>query len=425
MYRRLQRLARLAVPLGLIALAATSTAQAGRPATSATKLPYALPAQGTPPPFSIFGLDHGTFDRNPIDYNPKEFVYEHKLGGRWTHFNGNAIHWKNGNPDWSSLDFGIKLARKHGLAVLLSLGGEPHACSIHPTPNPIYNCPPTTSSDLKAYQSFVREEVLRYRNVVSYYESWIEPNHTGKWPPYPNPAQYAALLKDQYSVFQSVNKEYGLHLKLLFAGPNGFSTGPGSSGGMAVLPWTDQVLTALRGQRPFDAVGLHPFRLPPVSPGTKEYDDVKGIPARPGTQGPFSNCSWANPATKITCLMNWRQEIEAYEQDFTIHGYGKPDLWLTEFGWPGVSKVPPHPQPSAAYYPRLKAQKSDLEAAYKIILSLPFVKAASWFNERDYVPGVQTTDPPFYAHMGLLTYSFGYKPAGNAFEALSRKYPSR
>src|SRR6201987_620874 len=109
--------------------------------------------------------------------------------------------------------------------------------------------------------------------------------------------------------------------------------------------------------------------------------------------------------------MNWKNELSAYEQEFTNHGYGQPDLWLTEFGWPGVSKVPKHPDPSADYYPLYKAQKRDLMAAYKVILRLPFIKAASWFNERDYVPGVATPDPPFYAHMGLLEYKFGEKPA--------------
>ena len=427
MHRRLNSLVLLALCLGLGALVVTSNAQAGRAHAGAAKLPYALPSMGTPPPFSIFGLDHGTFDENFSDYNPKEFVYDHKLGGRWTHFNGNAIHWNNGKPDWSSVDLGIKLARQHGLAVMLSLGGDPNACSIKPTPSPIYNCPPTTPSDLAAYKGFLEQEVLRYRNVVTYYESWIEPNHTGKWAPYPNPAQYAAVLETQYSVFQAVNKQYGLHLKLVFGGPNGFSNAPGASGGMGVFPWTDGVLTALKGQRPFDAVGLHPFRFPPAAPSVLQFVNVKGIRVPAGAGGPFpnQNCNSTAARKGIWCQMNWRDEISAYEQLFTDHGYGQPDLWLTEFGWPGVVRVPANPVPMASYYPRYKAQKTALTDAYRVILSLRFVKAASWFNERDYVPGVPTTDPPFYAHMGLLTDTFGLKPAAYAFEHLSHQYAGR
>jgi hypothetical protein len=90
-----------------------------------------------------------------------------------------------------------------------------------------------------------------------------------------------------------------------------------------------------------------------------------------------------------------------------------------------VSKVPPNPQPSAAYYPSLGAQKRDLKAAYKVILSLPFIKAASWFNERDYVAGVATTDPPFYAHMGLLNSNFSLKPAGRVWSHLAHTHKNR
>jgi hypothetical protein len=75
--------------------------------------------------------------------------------------------------------------------------------------------------------------LLRYRNVVDYWESWLEPNHKSFWPSGPNPQQYANLLRAEYQVFQSVNRQYGLHLKLLFGGPSDFSIIPGSPGGMA------------------------------------------------------------------------------------------------------------------------------------------------------------------------------------------------
>ncbi len=415
----------LLLPL-IIVSASGATVRRGGGSPKATNQSYTFPSMGPQPPFSLFGLDHGTFDNNPADY-PREFAMDHKVGGRWTHFNGNAIHWLNGKPDWGSLDYGVKLARENGLAVMLSLGGDPNACSIQPTPSPIYDCPPTTPADLAAYESFVREELLRYRNVVTYYESWVEPNHTGKWPPYPDPAQYATLLEAEYSVFQSVNQEYGLHLKLVFAGPNGFSNEPGAAGGMAVLPWTYQVLGALGSQRPFDAVGLHPFRFPPLAPWVKQFVNVQGIPNAPGSSGPFPQDDCGSTAARkgIFCQMNWSDEISSYEQLFVDHYGFEPDLWLTEFGWPGVAQVPSNPLPQASYYPLYKEQTVALTEAYKVILSLPFVKAASWFNERDYVPGVPTTDPPFYADMGLLKDNFGYKPAAFAFEHLSQEYPTR
>ncbi|HZU60351.1 MAG TPA: hypothetical protein VE983_05265, partial [Solirubrobacteraceae bacterium] len=180
-----------------------------------------------------------------------------------------------------------------------------------------------------------------------------------------------------------MNKQYGLHLKLVFGGPNGFSNAPGASGGMGVLPWTYEVLKALGSQRPFDVVGLHPFRFPPAAPSVPQFVNVQGIPDASGSSGPLpdQNCASTAGGKGIWCQMNWREEISAYEQLFTNHYGFQPDLWLTEFGWPGVPKVPANPVPEAAYYPLYNAQKQALQEAYRVILSLPFVKAASWFNE--------------------------------------------
>jgi hypothetical protein len=100
-------------------------------------------------------------------------------------------------------------------------------------------------------------------------------------------------------------------------------------------------------------------------------------------------------------------------------------MWLTEFGWPGVGQVPSNAVPAANYYPLYKVQKRDLRAAYQVVLHLPFIQAAFWFNIRDYTPGVPTPDPPFFAHFGLLTDHAKFKPAAYAFQALARANPGR
>jgi hypothetical protein len=123
--------------------------------------------------------------------------------------------------------------------------------------------------------------------------------------------------------------------------------------------------------------------------------------------------------------MTWKQELSAYRQEFINRGYGPQTLWLTEFGWPGISHVPPHPYPSAAFYPSYTAQKRDLQQAYKVLLHLPFVQAAFWFNIRDYAPGVPNPDPPFFAHFGLLKANGSEKPAGRAFKSLAHANKGR
>ena len=89
-------------------------------------------------------------------------------------------------------------------------------------------------------------------------------------------------------------------------------------------------------------------------------------------------------------------------------------LWLTEFGWPGNARG------TDGYHPSYAAQAADLSAAYRDILALPFVRAAFWFNLRDYQPGLRNPDPEFFAHYGLLQYGFVPKPAGTAFEQIAR-----
>jgi len=393
-----------------------------------TQGPRASSAAYRQPAPSLFGINTGTYINSYSAY-VRDFALARRLGGRWDHVTGHAIKWQHGHLNWSALDNFVRLSRRHHLGMLVTLAGDPdpRACSIHPAPSDLTRCHPVTAADFRLYTSFLREELVRYRHSVTYYESWAEPNHTGQWPPFPNPAQYAALLRAQYSVFRAVNHQYGLHLKLIFGAPADFGIVPRSPGGMAVLPFTHAVLRALKGQRAFDLIGLHAYRFPPTSPSAEVWDVVRGIPNALRSHGPFPSqgCGRTAAGRGIFCRMTWRDELTAYRQEFRNSGYGPETLWLTEFGWPGVHRVPAHPQPKADYYPLYRAQRRYLQQAYKILLHLRFVQAAFWFDIRDYTPGVPTPDPPFFAHYGLLTDTAKYKPAAYAFLALARAHRGR
>jgi hypothetical protein len=56
---------------------------------------------------------------------------------------------------------------------------------------------------------------------------------------------------------------------------------------------------------------------------------------------------------------------------------------------------------------------------------MPFVKAAFWFDLRDYQPGFPSSDPPYFYHYGLLNYDFSLKPAAGAFKTLAHANPHR
>jgi hypothetical protein len=375
----------LLVPLGTVAVSAAHIFRA----SAASALPSYGGSQPAP---SIFGIDSYTIDNNK-----------------------------------SNFDNSFKRAKN--LGVLISLGGASNACSISALKSKPTHCPPTTAADLKAYKSFLKTELLRYRKNVSYYESWTEPNHKSSWGNTgPNPAQYAALLKAQYSVFQAVNRSYHLHLKLLFGGSNEFSANSQTPGVTAVLPFTHQVLVQLGGAHAFDGIALHGYVYPPnEGPATKFYTNVQGIPVPSGASGPYpaQGCD-----STPSCYMDWSQQLSAYEQEFTNHGYSSEPLWLSEFGWPGNAKA------NGSSYPSYSVQAANLRAAYGVLLKLPFVKGAFWYNLYDYKPGIPSCatdpsaplcnpDPEPFAHYGLLTYGQAKKPAAYAFTTLAKANKGR
>lgn len=373
---------------------------------------------GAEPSPSLFGINTLGYDTNQAYYE-KGPATARSIGAKWVHYTNASIHFTNGQPDWATLDYQITQARQLGLGVLISLGGTPNACSVSPTPTDFTGCPPTTPGDLYAYSLYLEQELVRYRNVVQYYESWLEPNGPSYWMGGANPQQYANLLTTQYQVFQQVNSEYHTDLKLVFGGPLSFSTTPGSPGAIAVLPFVNQVLNDLHGARAFDAIGLHAYRFPSQAdgpatlnwgPSALEWDYVDGV-SFPEGDGCTGGALW--------CKMTWPDELKAYEQEFENHGYGEMPMWLTEFGWPGNAN------PTEALYPSFQTQAQYLSGAYNDILSLPFIQAAFVFNLQDYTPGVSSPDPTFFYHYGLFQYGYVPKPAAGVFEQFAQAYPNR
>jgi hypothetical protein len=365
-----------------------------------------LPWMGPEPRPSIFGIDTGTLDTSKSNML-RGIPAARMLGARWDRF---TLSPATATGDFTSIDFNVKRARSNHMGVVLSFGGIAAACSIHPTPANVIACPPTTASDLSRYQAYVRRVLLRYRNVVAYYESWIEPNNGARWLPAPDPAAYASLLRAQYAVVRSVNLRYHRQLKLLFGSPI-------PSGSIRVLPFTHAVLDHLAGQRAIDGAALKPYRFSPADgPDVAMSDDVEGIPNPPGAAGPYPDqgCN-----TSPSCRITWSQELSAYEREFANHGYGQMPLWLTEFGWPGNA------QAGGPNFPDEATQAEYLQQACADLLKLPFVQGALWFNLRDYMPGINSADPQFFYHYGLLNYDFSQKPVAAAFHALAQANPDR
>jgi hypothetical protein len=368
-----------------------------------------LPSMGAQPSPSLFGISTAIYDSSQA-YFTRGIPTARSLGARWDHFTAGAV---TGSGDYRAIDSQVRRARAQRMGVILSVGGIRGACSLRPQPANIHACPPTTAKDLLNYQAYFRRLVLHYRNVVQYYESWTEENNRSSWLPGPQPARYAALLRAQYSVIQSVNRQYRLHLQLLFGSPTGFQVNH-NSGWEAVIPFTDRVLNDLHGSKPFDGVALHAYRFPPGTdgPATEVCDYVVGVSVSPGSNS--SICP-----SPLWRWLSWPEELTAYELLFSAHGYGQPPMWLTEFGWPGNAT------PSGSYFPSEAVQAADLAEAYADLLRLPFVEGALWFNLRDYQPDYQSPDPNFFYHYGLLEYGYSPKQAALQFQSLAAANPGR
>lgn len=378
---------RLAVAVASATLLAASASLAASPPTLAPLRP------GQQPSPSLFGINTGTFDTSESRLS-RDLPTAVRLGARWVHFTGDSIKYDaRGRVSLALMDREVNGARALGLGVVMSLGGIRQACSITPAPSDPTGCPPTTPHDLAVYYRYLRGLLRHFAGRVRYYESWVEPNHASMWAGAPNTAQYAALLLDQYRALRAVESGD----RLMFAGVADFGITDGSASGEAVLPFTEAVLNDLHGRRAFDLVALHAYRFPP----TLAPDDL----------------GWTHYASSPVWRRDtWAQQLEAYEAEFSSHGYGHPQMWLTEFGWPGNSR------PAGSYYPSIGAQATDVAQAYQALEGpqLSFVQAAFWFNQRDYQPGLANPDPSFFAHYGLLYNSYAPKPAAAVFERYAR-----
>jgi len=398
--RRRPFIALLALLLGLVPLG-VQAAQA-RHRTGGT-----LPSMGRQPHPSIFGIDSGTFDSVRGHFG-RDFGASRALGARWDRFTLTAA---TDSGNFSVIDAEVRNARHHHMGVVLSFEGIKQACSVGSLKSDPQRCPPTTSADMHRYQSYVRSVLVRYRKAVTYYESWTEINHNTSAM---NASQYAAVLKAQYGVVQSVNHRYHTHLKLLYGSEVGFGIRPGSSW-TAVIPFTAEVLGDLQGAKPFDGIALHAYRLPPVAPSTAVCDYIGSVSVSPGTTTPSCHNAGYRALT-------WPEELTAYEQEFQNHGYGQPPLWITEFGWPAGGNCSSLP---TGYCLATGTQAADVSEAYHDMLQLPFVQGALWFNLRDYQPSYKSPDPAFFYHYGLLNYNYSQKSAGAQFKALARANPGR
>jgi len=201
-----------------------------------------------------------------------------------------------------------------------------------PSPRGSAHFPPDDPSD---FADFAAAAVTRYRDRVSVWEVWNEPNSARFWQPtlQGDPAAYGTLLRATYLAIKAADPQ----ATVLFGG----------------LFYHDQVLTsaapdflaAAHEAHPdladfYDGVAVHPYDLYPPRRGP-ESEDQGSVPLE-------------------DMLARVRKVLGRW-------GAGDRDLWVTEFGWPDFSGVSEASQ--AAYL----AQATLLMAAQG-------VRAACWYT---------------------------------------------
>lgn len=138
-----------------------------------------------------------------------------KLGQTLDLAQGTGVHWVRtdlwldsmmfqdpGKVYWDEADRVINAIHARGGKIILC----PHTMPKYARKDP--NNPrlgPTTPEQRRVYTNFLKQAVLRYKNVCKNYEIWNEPNLTQFWG-VPNVDAYGQLLKESYNVIKSVDK---------------------------------------------------------------------------------------------------------------------------------------------------------------------------------------------------------------------------
>lgn len=210
-----------------------------------------------------------------------------------------SIESVQGQRDWTATDRVIEAVVRHGLCPLGLVGYAP-AWAANPSDNASdgYHRP----AEPAQFAEFAKAAAQRYRDSVSVWEVWNEPNTERFFKPAPDVAAYGALLARTYAAVKAVGDD-------LWVISGGLA--PAVDNGHDIAPVT--FLSELYAQGfadSLDAVAMHPYSYPelPDAPDTAE----------------------------------WNAAQQMWEMRDVMIGGGDAEklLWITEFGAPtGTSAV--------------------------------------------------------------------------------------
>jgi hypothetical protein len=125
-----------------------------------------------------------------------------ELGVKWARV---SVSWTsveddNGRFRWDFLDQVISGLKERGI--------QPYICINGGHPVHTEKLPPTVSEKgLKAWLRMTETLVQRYKEEVSYWEIWNEPNYSGFWKPEPDPAAYVKLVQEGSRLIKAIQPD--------------------------------------------------------------------------------------------------------------------------------------------------------------------------------------------------------------------------
>ncbi|WP_245866099.1 cellulase family glycosylhydrolase [Rhodococcoides kyotonense] len=321
--------------------------------TACTPEPTPVPAQD---PVSVWNSVRLAINTASVDM-PGTDVRRDITGARDAGFGAIrlVIPWSEpteGTIDWSASDAKVDAATDNGLPILGVVTWAPtwavppdYAHTAHPAPtNP------------QRFAQFASAAASRYRDRITAWEVWNEPNIAASFGPSANPEQYCAILRETSTAIRAAAPN-----ALVITGP----TSPAVDSTNDLSPETFvEALYRCAGHHTFDAIAMHPYSTPNLlaqSISTHQIDAVRHVMER------------NNDADK--------------------------QIWFTEFGAPSSEN-----------------QAAILADGIKTLQSLPYAGPVFVFDYRDSLTG---SDIPDFNY-GLLRSDYSPKPAFDAVRNLPR-----
>lgn len=222
------------------------------------------------------------------------FLTLQSLGVQWIRWD---IDWSVVQPknskdyEWGAADRVAFTAKRYGINSLGIITYSPK-WAISPTCSAKSHCEPANP---KEFGYFAGEVALRYKNTITHWEIWNEPNYAFFWGPKPNVEKYAEVLKESYLAIKKANSS-----AVVLSGGLA-SAGDKGDGSIPPLTFT-RGLYELGANEYFDVVNIHPYTYP---------------------ASPHHNVWW-----------NRWQEILPMRKLMVDNGDSIKKIWITEFGTP-------------------------------------------------------------------------------------------